>query len=724
MAKNPLKRKKSKRVQPNKFGRIIEPGVSLTEEGGLLFDRVAEDVIHENRDLFDTLTEVERTNVLNWLSDAMLDGETENAVHNVLWEIDYKAKPVGIEKFITDNHYLGRVTAGVDDTTGLHPLWVDDLKTVFAPGSRIMEWVFTGGIGIGKTTVAMVAMAYKLYTLSCLKDPPSYYGLLRDSLLIFGIYSITKRQVADTGYYKLRGWLDNSPYFKYDFPRSLKIDSKCDFKPTTDMNLQIIPGSQELHALGLDMYSFSMDEVNFMREKADKERGIIVGQAYDLYNAVHTRLLSRFMRPGGTIPGIMLLMSSRKAQTSFLEAHLKKTAGTGYTYVSDYALWETKPKHRFIMPWFKVEIGDRISASRLVTEDDTIRPGAKTVEIPGEYKRPFEEDLDQALRDIAGIATFNVSPLIRDRQSIFDAIRDTLTHPFTKGTITINYEDDVMIEEFYATKVACRIEEGKWVPRLNPGRRRFIHVDLSLSGDCAGFAMGHVSGITKSKKTQLDGTISLEENPFIIIDLMLRIAPPVGSEIDLSKIRAFVRYLSSMYPVTRVTFDGFQSADSIQILKKQRIETGLLSMDKSDEAYLNLRSAHFDRRIAMYKYDPYIQEVLDLERTLRSAVAMVRKAKVDHPTRATHGGKGSKDVTDAVAGVVHHCITDDRASHGAPLFDEETAQRVLDPAIQKLAEQEAAIKKHGPIKKVGRGRGKVSWRDLREEVKRGRKSPV
>ena len=681
------KRKQSKRKVKQRPVRMERPASVTGETQARLFDRVAEETLHGDRDLFDTLTAYERSLVVQWLSEAIITGDVQNAVHNVLWEIDFDRKPVDIETFITDPYYLGKMCEGLDQH------WVDDLKKVFAPGSQVFEWVMTGAIGIGKTTLAMIALAFKLQYLAHLRDAPRYYGLLADSLIVFGIYSITKLQVSDTGYYKLRGFIDSSPYFRHEFPRSQKIDSQLDFERSVGKRIKVVPGSQDLHALGLDLYSFSMDEVNFMRQKVDKDRGKMVGQAYELYNAVHTRIRSRFIRPGGSVPGIMLLMSSRNAQTSFLESHLKKSQGSPHTFVSDYALWEVKSTKKFTLPKFNVEVGDRLASSRILEDGERTRPEARIIAVPGEFRDPFMEDIDQALRDIAGIATFNVSPLIRDRKSVYDMVRKNIRNPFTTKVISLDILDDVTLDQYFDVNKTSKIVRGKWTPRLNPERPRYIHVDLSLSGDCAGLAMGHVSGLVKHNRSNADGTVVRLESPFIIMDLMLRILPPVGSEIELAKIRSFILYLKSLYPIARVTFDGFQSADSLQILKKvHKIDAGLLSVDRTDEAYLALRSALFERRIGGYAYEPFMDEVLDVERD-------VKKRKVDHPARATKGGKGSKDVADAVAGVTWLCINDERSMQSGPMLPvEDSARRssvVIDPDAEPEPVAAAAAAKKG-----------------------------
>lgn len=677
-------------------GRITASKEILQEDAARLFERVAEEVMHGDRDVFDSLSEHERKIVTQWMSDAIVDGEADNALHDVLWEIDYVRKPVDIDTFMEDDFYFGRIAKD------LHPKWKSDMRAVFGPGSRIFEWIMTGAIGIGKTTLAGIGTGYKLYHLSCLRDPARYYGLLPGSLIVFGVYSITKRQVADTGYSNIKGYIDTSPYFRQQFPRSTKIDSKIDFYPRTKKRIQVIPGSQELHALGLNLFTFLMDEVNFMRVKDDKDAGVIKGQAYSMYNATYTRLLSRFTRPGGTLPGMMFLLSSRNAETSFLEEHLRTVKGGEHAYsthISDYALWEVKNK-AYTWPGFRVEVGDRVSRSRLLKPKEVARAGARVVEVPWEYHKPFTEDVDQALRDIAGVATFNLSPLISDRPSVFEAISPALQHPFTRDDVTIDISDDTLIEAYFVLKSICKIQNSKWGPKLNPLVPRYVHVDIGLTNDRLGIAMGHVAGRVRNERSNPDGTLSTTSNPYVVIDLMLRIGSPPGGEVDLSKVRAFLFYLRNIgFPIARVTFDQFQSSDSIQILKKERFDAGHQSVDKDDEAYLSLRSAFFDRRISTYSYKPFEDEVLDLQRDMK-------KRKVDHPQRASNGQKGSKDVSDAVAGVVWLCMNDERAMHSTVAdieYDRTGAKR-------KREEMTAAT----PPRTVGVA--KTTWDALRANV--------
>lgn len=92
-----------------------------------------------------------------------------------------------------------------------------------------------------------------------------------------------------------------------------------------------------------------------------------------------------------------------------------------------------------------------------------------------------------------------------------------------------------------------------------------------------------------------------------------------------------------------VSFDGYQSADSRQILASQGFATGIVSMDRTTEPYDYLRDAIYDDRLRLPHHEKLGEELLRLEFD-------AKRQKVDHPA---HGKFGSKDLADAVAGVVY-----------------------------------------------------------------------
>jgi hypothetical protein len=149
------------------------------------------------------------------------------------------------------------------------------------------------------------------------------------------------------------------------------------------------------------------------------------------------------------------------------------------------------------------------------------------------------------------------------------------------------------------------------------------------------------------------------------VDMMLRITPTKGDQIDIQKVNDFILNLHNYgYWVQRVTFDGFASEMAIQqILKANivpprhvqkgksadevvKIESYVQSVDLKDDQYRLLRDMLHANALSYYHYQPVIDEILDLEHDITKTAEGRIKGKVDHPDG------GSKDVADALCGMV------------------------------------------------------------------------
>ena len=112
-----------------------------------------------------------------------------------------------------------------------------------------------------------------------------------------------------------------------------------------------------------------------------------------------------------------------------------------------------------------------------------------------------------------------------------------------------------------------------------------------------------------------------------------------------------------------VTYDGWQSVDSVQLLIKQGIAAEVQSVDRSTEAYDTLKEQIYKGLLDIYHHPTFIRECEEL----------IRKpnGKVDHPVlsyrRSLEEGRkeGSKDVADAIAGCVNLCIKNAKAQFSA-----------------------------------------------------------
>jgi hypothetical protein len=222
--------------------------------------------------------------------------------------------------------------------------------------------------------------------------------------------------------------------------------------------------------------------------------------------------------------------------------------------------------------------------------------------------------------------------------------------------------------------------------------------------------MVHYAGTVGRVNMNPDGTFTSREKPTVFVDFMLRVMPPEGSEIDLSKIRAFIIYLAGFFPIKKVTTDGYQSKDTAQLLSKAGFETSdKMSMDKTDKPSLGLKNALFERRVFMYEYEPFVTEILELERNVQSK-------KVDHPKKSpTTGLPGRKDVVDAVTGAAETCVTDLKATRR---FDDSILKRLADegsadphPVGPLRVKPKQTVTQRRLVDRIG-----VSWGELAKNV--------
>jgi hypothetical protein len=137
--------------------------------------------------------------------------------------------------------------------------------------------------------------------------------------------------------------------------------------------------------------------------------------------------------------------------------------------------------------------------------------------------------------------------------------------------------------------------------------------------------------------------------------MMLRITAADGKEVKFKDVRALIYKLTELgYTIKMITFDGWQSLDSRQILEEKGYKTDYQSVDRTSEAYETMRELILDKRLNYYSYSPFLEECRSLE--------FLRGRKVDHAPQ------GSKDVADAVAGVCKLCVEQTISSVGTVNF--------------------------------------------------------
>lgn len=340
----------------------------------------------------------------------------------------------------------------------------------------------------------------------------------------------------------------------------------------------------------------------------------------ETYNTLAARVKGTF-KHGGEVFGKIFAVSSKRSDSDFMEAYVEEqlNAGAGdHMYISDAPQWEVLPASTFSKETFCIAIGDRYHRGFVVPDNqchesaiaDLKAQGYKILNPPIDMKSDFLADFDVALRDLAGISVVGAMSFIT--QEAISACIGPRRNPFYSDVLQIGTKDNLTIEEFFHINEVP--PELKRVPI-------FIHLDLSLNGDKTGISAG---GITKRVdiETQDGNKVS---QPFLSHLFSVAIEAPRGANISYSKIFTFICWLRKVgFHIERISRDQFQSEYLAQMLEEKGFKVDKLSLDRTPDGYIALRSVLIEQRIDMLDHSLLQNELVLLQ---RDAVT----GKCDHP---------------------------------------------------------------------------------------------
>lgn len=540
--------------------------------------------------------------------------------------------PVDIETFIDDTEFLGATD---------FRLWPEVRRTVIEINQnwwRGLEYgakneaVLMGATGTGKTSIAMVCTMYHTYLLSCMKNPQAWYGFPKATSIVFAIMGAKPRVVNKVIYLPMRKLIEAMPYFQKYLRMDKLIESEIYFP---EKNIRIAQaGGDEDAILGEAIIGGVVDEINFMnvvlrskKSEVTSGRAGLYDQAEQVFSTMQRRKRGRFTRPGPAI-GIVIPSSSTRYRGDFTDKRkafvTKNELKTAYIY--NPKQYEVTPAERYSGQTFRLVIGnDAYHDTRVLEDDEKMPAGAWIEEVPIEYLDDFRNKPYDALRDVLGISNNAISPFIKTRHKIIECA----TASEEMGLESILVRDHVILGDHGMPQV----KGGTYC--MNPSRPRYVHIDLSRNGDRCGLAMLRFDGM---RKVQRKGGVE-ELLPVAVVELACSIEPDANNEIDVAEVRAFVKHLKDKYgyPIKGVSYDGVDSRESIQQWRKIGMRANMISVDRTDVPYKQMRDAMYDLRLIIPNDDVLITEILDLEYD-------DDKYKVDHPVN------GTKDVADAVCG--------------------------------------------------------------------------
>jgi hypothetical protein len=658
-------------------------------------DQAINDVLVGGRD--PSLTEVEQK-LYEELAAQVRAGDLK--ADGELWRLDFIKEPPSMEKFLMDDYYLGKSWRPVPgENEGIWPAWLDILTNQLNLSSKIHNLVITGSLGIGKTSVMVTLILYRIAIAVHLKNPQNFFGLSRNSNIVYNMLSVTKEAVKDTAFGAAMDYMADSAFFmevcKFD-PDSdysgFRIPMLNSLKDGRMSNLWLTGGSKGQHVLGRNLVGIGMDEGNFRLEKDPDMK------AYELYDQVRTRISNRFQKIESYLPAISIIASSAADESSFTEKVVKeindynrKKAEEDANLPNDqsrnkptqlvirnavykikrHALTGITPEHH----WFKVCYGLKNMEPYILTgwyrEDGTPileeaheepPAGASTELVPKFYWDAFRRNCKAQLQNLSGISTGGAHRLFSSLVDIETCIelskKEGTPYPLLPGIqrIPISSEDkqniwDYLDHKAFLTRVSSRI-----MPIRHPNNLRYAHIDLATQS-LAGIGVCHLAGSQLVEGLVRDGQPFSDYRLIVEYDFILTICAGNTKPINIEKIQRFFFWLRDMcgYRFGMITADMWNSEMPLQTLEARGYEVDKLSLDRDKSVYTAWRTGFEEQRIRLHRNEQMIREAGEL---------LEMDKKYDHPP------DGSKDTCDGAAGAYYNAINSEEkltlSSHNAP----------------------------------------------------------
>lgn len=554
----------------------------------------------------------------------------------------FDERPASIREFIGPDY--------LNIESKMRPAIMEELEIIFGStvdSDHIAEYskaMITGGIGIGKTTIASIVMPYLAHWVLCLKDPQEFFNLLPGSRIAFMQMSTSGQQAKEVVFGDIKARIEHSPWFcnKYPYDRNFKNQIRF------PKDIWILPGdSAETTFEGYNILGGILDEADSHQVTQNKD------YAEQGYTSINSRIESRFgaiERSTGTYSyGFLLVVGQMKRANGFAARKYSEFKKDSNAYAVRMSIWESFGWDRFTLPdgsrdsfWY-----DTKRHEIMTKELAQLRGSEEIIEIPNAFIESFQNNPAKALRDLAGIPPVTGSPFIALGYKV-EACSQRWTERY-KGLPSPVDPDGQYLDWF----------------RAPDKLKRVVHIDMAYSGegDALGLAMGHVPEMVK---------VEGESKPYIVIDYLLRLHAPSGREIFIGDVRRIIYSLRDDlgFKITRVTMDGFQSTETRQQLERRRIETETVSVDKQTLPYEDLREAIYENRI---DFPPYLIRLRPDDMEFTEILIKELTELVDNGKKVDHPENGSKDVADAVAGVVYS-LMGDRTYHRKVLkFDRPEA---------------------------------------------------
>lgn len=568
----------------------------------------------------------------------------------------FEEEPPSLTRFISEKRYLDQQGVVLGDLQYdfvrhfeqiLYPetyiLMVEEFGTHWTPVRFANEFAIEWGKGSGKDFCCQICFARISNILLSLKNPQQYYGLSPDTYIHMLNVAASAPQAHSVFFKPLRSMVTRSPWFSTKFEGDVPGPQATEVRFVKQ--IELISGHSQASTLeGKNLVAGIADEIS----EFPTEEEVAQSRTGRTPAKTAKAILSMLKTSGAT----RFPETYRLAQISFprykgdaIESAItvgkadntKNGDQSRYFVSGPHATWVVNPRY------------DRFQRIEI--------PGASQ---PVPNLPVFIEDY--AKDPAESRAKYECKPelaenrFLQNDEAIFAAFQEVHSVP----PVTFEYYWGLDESGGAPTDAFSGHDPSKAVPgwqvrfhyapdfRPMAGALYTLHGDMAIKGDRAGVAMCHVRTWDRRDWAVPGGGAMLEQRPIVKMDFVGAFeadarTQPAPREVQIRWYRKLIWELRSRgFQIVFVSFDNFQSTDSMQILDSWGIETKKASTDRNNDLYNTLRDVLYDSRLEGYYNELLVTELRTLSK--------LKNGRIDHPP------SGSKDLADALAGAVSGAV--------------------------------------------------------------------
>ena len=554
------------------------------------------------------------------------DDDFFNDIFNALSGEEFEEQPVEIEEFVTSDEYLNLPPLSEYQyqmiRAGSQIYRYETLVSLYGEDRAVERWketyneiILQLGKGSGKDYTSTIVCAYVVYLLLCLKDPAKYYGKPPgDTIDIINI-AVNADQAKNV--------------FFSNFVKRIKMcrwfDGKYDVKSNNiefDKGVRAFSGHSEREAFeGLNLFLAVLDEISAfaMESNTGNAQANTADATYKMYRASVDSRFPDF--------GKVYLLSFPRFKKDYIQIRYEGDPEADPPIKGAVAEKEVIiRKHRFKL---KPDLPDDVEGNEfeIEWEEDHI--------IRYHYPRVFA--LKRPTWEVNPIVSIDSPAMVRQfHDNLADALGRFACMP-SDNVDTAFFKNKQAIEDSFVAHNGVDNNGVFWEGfQPKPDTTYYAHVDLSKVHDRCAIAVAHV----EKWVTVEVGDHYREDYPVVQVDAVRWWKPSHDKPMDYKEVEKFILDVKRRgINLKLVTFDRWNSNDTMNTLKQYHVNTELLSV--ANKHYDDFLSVLYDKRLI----GPKIPELIEELRMLRYI-----KDKVDHPR------SGYKDLSDAVCGAIFNAV--------------------------------------------------------------------